>query len=70
MVNIDFINSNVNSPGIIANLETSSYQNCANIFYKTDMGSSSKFYHFVNTKFCSVDQKTNYCHESRVKTPS
>ena len=36
-MNIDFINSNAKSPGIIAKLKTSRYQNSANILYKIDM---------------------------------
>ena len=57
MVKIDFINSNAKIPGIITKLETSSYQNSANISYKIDMASNSNIYHLINTKFCSLDQK-------------
>ena len=41
MVNINIINSNAKIQGIIAKLKTSSYQNSANISFKTDIGSNS-----------------------------
>ena len=41
MVNIDFINSNAKSPGIIEKLKTSRYQNIVNILYKIDIGCNS-----------------------------
>ena len=41
MVNIDFINCNAKSPGIIAKLKTSNYQSSADISYKIDTGSNS-----------------------------
>ena len=46
MVNIDVINSNAKSPGIIAKLKTSSYQNGVNILYKIDMSSNSNILPF------------------------
>ena len=50
MVNIDFINSDVKSPGIIAQVETSSYQISANISYKIDMGSNGIILPFCKHK--------------------
>ena len=46
-VNIDFINSNVKCPGIIARLETSSYQN---ISYTIGMGSNNNILPFCKYK--------------------
>ena len=45
--NINFINSNVRSPDIIAKLRTSSHQNSANFMYKIDMGSNSNICHLA-----------------------
>ena len=45
IVNIDFINSNAKSLGIIAKLKDS-YQNSTNISYKIDMGSNSNILPF------------------------
>ena len=41
IVNIDFINSNAKSLGIIAKFKTSSYQNSNNISYKIHTGNNS-----------------------------
>ena len=49
-VNIDFINSNAKSPGIIAKLNTSSSQKPANISYKMDTGSNSHILPFYTYK--------------------
>ena len=56
-VNIDFINSNAKSPGIIAKLKTSSYQNSVNVTYKISTGNNSVISPFVYTNFYSLDQQ-------------
>ena len=50
IVNIDIINSNAKSPDITAKLETSIYQNSANILCKIDMGSHSNILPFHKYK--------------------
>ena len=45
-VNINFINSNAKSPGTIAKLKSSSYQNSVNILYKMDTGSNNNILPF------------------------
>ena len=52
-VNIDFINCNAKSPGIIAKLINSSYQNVSTFHTIKTEAVIAIFYHFVNTKFYS-----------------
>ena len=68
MVNIDFINSNVQSLGITAKLKTSSYQNSVNISYKTDTGRNSNILPFYIYKILSSKSTKSYYHELKVKT--
>ena len=58
MVNIDCINCNAKSQGIIEKLRTSSYQNSVNISYKMDTVSNSNIFTISYTqKFCSLGQQ-------------
>ena len=68
MVNTDFLNSNVKSPCTIAKLETSSYQNSANISYKIYMGSNNNILPFCKYKILFPRSKRSYCNELRIKT--
>ena len=59
MLNINFIKSNTKSPGLIAKLKTSSYQNIVKISYKVDIGSNSNIlpFHIYKILFPRMTKK-------------
>ena len=68
MVNIAFTDTNAKTPGIIAKLKTSSYQNSVNILCKIDTASISNILPFCIYKFLFPRSTKNNYHELKVKT--